>query len=86
LPQDGIVISPGGGWGRNNDLLPANRFLINTHVILSLSKDDSLYTSLKQFLFFPSTFLWKKVEPKPLAAQGAFLCLGLSRMDDFCIL
>ena len=30
--------------------------------------------------FLSSTFLWKKVEPKPLTAQGAFLCAGLSRM------
>jgi hypothetical protein len=27
--------------------------------------------------FLSSTFLWKKVEPKPLTAQGAFLCRAI---------
>lgn len=30
--------------------------------------------------FISSTFLWKKVEPKPLTAQGAFPIARLSRM------
>ena len=44
------------------------------------ARPTSLFLRLR-FHFLSSTFLWKKVEPKPLTAQGAFLCAGLSRMS-----
>ena len=46
-------------------------------------RDQQVYLHKIFFLiyhFLSSTFLWKKVEPKPLTAQGAFLSTKLSRM------